>query len=109
MLGLNVPFIQDGRLILRTLGMREIYVRHTGQNLKDIVMEIPGSYGITRDQIQSVTTDNGRNMLTAIASMNKNTNGNEDEFNNNENEKREFSENENIQEMLQNEEFVKKI
>jgi bifunctional polynucleotide phosphatase/kinase len=110
-LGLNVQFIQDGRLILRTLGMREIYVKHTGQNLKDIAMEILASYGITRDQILSVTTDNGSNMLTAIASMNKNSNGNEDELNNNENEDEEgeFSENENIQEMLQDEEFVKKI
>ncbi len=69
MLGLNVPFIQDGRLILRTLGMREIYVRHTGQNLKDTVMEILASYGITRDQILSVTTDNGRNMLTAMSKV----------------------------------------
>ena len=89
--------------------MREIYVRHTGQNLKDIIMEILASYGITRDQILRVTTDNGSNMLTAIASMNKNTDGNEDEFNNNENEEGEFSENENIQEMLQDEEFVKKF
>jgi hypothetical protein len=74
-------------------------------------MEILASYGITRDQILSVTTDNGSNMLTAIASMNKNSNGNEDELNNNENEDEEgeFSENENIQEMLQDEEFVKKI
>ena len=71
MLGLNVPFIQDGRLILRNLGMREIYVSHTGQNLKDIVMEILASYGIARDQILSVTTDIGSNMLTAIASMKK--------------------------------------
>jgi hypothetical protein len=31
MLGLNVQFIQDGRLILRNLGMREIYVRHAGR------------------------------------------------------------------------------
>ena len=109
MLGLNVQFIQDGRLILRNLGMREIYVSHTGQNLKDIVMEILASYGIARDQILSVTTDNGSNMLTSIASMKKNTDGNEDEFNNNENEEGEFSEYENIQEMLQDEEFVKKL
>jgi hypothetical protein len=109
MLGLNVQFIQDGRLILRNLGMREIYVSHTGQNLRDIVMEILASYGIARDQILSVTTDNGSNMLTSIASMKKNTDGNEDEFNNNENEEGEFSENENIQEMLQDEEFVKKL
>ena len=34
-------------------------------------MEILASYGITRDQIRSVTTDNGSNMLTAIASLKK--------------------------------------
>jgi hypothetical protein len=34
-------------------------------------MEILASYGITRDQILSVTTDIGSNMLTAIASMKK--------------------------------------
>lgn len=72
-------------------------------------MEILAIYGITRDQILSVTTDNGSNMLTSIASMKKNTDGNEDEFNNNENEEGEFSENENIQEMLQDEEFVKTL
>lgn len=40
------------------LGISEIYVRHTGGNIKDLVMEIFGSYGTKMKQILSVTTDN---------------------------------------------------
>jgi hypothetical protein len=105
-LGLNVQYIENGKLTLRTLGMSEIYERHTGQNIKDKVIEILASYEIKREQILSITTDNGSNMITAVAAMNKNSIDSEEESSTSE----EIDEEDLIyKQMLQDEEYVNKI
>ena len=46
--------------------MKEIFIRHTGLNLKSILLEVLANYGIKIYQKYSITTDNGSNMLNAV-------------------------------------------
>ncbi|KAF2892165.1 hypothetical protein ILUMI_14008 [Ignelater luminosus] len=60
-LGINVQYIdmEKQKIILKTLALKEIFVRHTAENLKQIVAEVLDSYKIKRQQIYTFTTDNG--------------------------------------------------
>jgi hypothetical protein len=66
-------------MILCTLGVKEILVRHTGVNLKQLVMDIARLYGLDRNQVYSVTTDNGSNMVKTVQLMNDNVNDDEED------------------------------
>ena len=46
--------------------MKEIFIRHTGLNLKSILLEVLANYGIKIYQIYSIQTDNGSNMLNEV-------------------------------------------
>jgi len=63
-LGINCQFINDrGQICLRTLSMREIFVRHTSVNLKDIVYDVLRKFEIPLCNIYTLTTDSGANVL----------------------------------------------
>jgi hypothetical protein len=64
-LGLYCQYIQDGKIIVRTLAMIEMNMRHTGENLKDVILDVLSKYGIKSTQIYSSTTDNASNMIKA--------------------------------------------
>lgn len=36
-LGINIQFLQNGKLVLKTLAMEEMNLKHTGENLKNVV------------------------------------------------------------------------
>ncbi|XP_043464663.1 zinc finger BED domain-containing protein 4-like [Leptopilina heterotoma] len=61
--GLNIQFVKDGALHLRTLAVRELFSSHTSENLKIVVNEILSNYNIFNDRIYTFTSDNGRNMV----------------------------------------------
>lgn len=65
-LGVNVQYIEDGKLVLQTLAMRELFERHTGRYLKSEVLDVLSMYGVRAEQIYSITTDNGANMIKAV-------------------------------------------
>lgn len=62
-LGLNIQFIKDGALHLRTLAVKKLIASHTSAHLKTRVEEILSSYNIFNDKIYTFTSDNGRNMV----------------------------------------------
>ncbi|XP_045030413.1 uncharacterized protein LOC123472613 [Daphnia magna] len=46
--------------------MIEVYGRHTGEHIKELMLECIFSYGISANQIYSLTTDNGSNMIKSV-------------------------------------------
>lgn len=64
--GINVQYIENGKIILRTLSVVEIKDRQTGVMLKNLVCEVLKEFDIKLSQVYSVTTDNGANMLLAV-------------------------------------------
>lgn len=64
-LGINVQYIKTGKVTVRTLGVVELFCRHTSLNIKAEVLRILHLYGIYIDNIITFTTDNGTNMLKA--------------------------------------------
>lgn len=65
-LGVNVQIIKNNKILIYTLAMIEIKRRHTAENLKQEVEIVLGHFNISLHQIYSVTTDNGRIMVTAV-------------------------------------------
>lgn len=63
--GVNIQFSEGGAIQLRTLTVREVFLRQTAENLKLLVLEVLGDYGIEIENVLTVTCDNGKNMLRA--------------------------------------------
>lgn len=62
-LGINIQYIVDKRIVLRTLGMIRLKESHTGAHLAEVVISILKEFEISLDQLFSVTTDNAGYML----------------------------------------------
>ncbi|CAI6375595.1 unnamed protein product [Macrosiphum euphorbiae] len=92
-LGVNIQIIHNDELVLKTLAMIELKIRHTGENLKNEVFSLLNRYNIDKEQIYTVTTDNGANMVKMVDLMSKEEDIDED--NGNEIEENESEENEN--------------
>lgn len=66
-LGVNVQFREyDGTFCLYTLGVIEMDTEHTAVNLKEKMLNLFKIFDISLDQIYSITSDNGSNMLKTI-------------------------------------------
>ncbi|KAH7959828.1 hypothetical protein HPB49_014065 [Dermacentor silvarum] len=65
LLGINVQYAENGRLILQLLAMKELFDRHTAEHFTSQVKSTLSCYDLSVAQVYSVTTDNGANMLKA--------------------------------------------
>lgn len=70
-LAINVQYYSEGQIILRQIGMIEMHLRHSGENIKDLITQLLSSYNISMDQIHSYTTDNGANIVASGGWLNK--------------------------------------
>lgn len=66
-LGVNAQFISNGNVEVRILAMLEMNDRHTAENLKKEIERILTRYDCTLQQVVSITTDNGANMVKCVA------------------------------------------
>lgn len=64
-LGINVQYYSEGKIVLRTIGAIEMHIRHFGENIKDLILQLLNSYGVSIDQVHSYTTDCGANMISS--------------------------------------------
>ena len=71
MLGVNTQFVRNGRLILRNLAVKELFIRHTGDNIRREEKNILRRYSIHPQQLYSATTDNAANMLKFVELINE--------------------------------------
>lgn len=62
-LGVNCQVILNGELTIRNLAMKEMNTAHTAKNLKAEILGVASGFGLTVDNIYSLTTDSARNML----------------------------------------------
>lgn len=64
-LGINVQFIENNKIQIKTLAMTEVKIRHTSANISQIVIDVLTLYNLNINQVYTITTDNGANMLKA--------------------------------------------
>ncbi|RVE48834.1 hypothetical protein evm_006608 [Chilo suppressalis] len=72
-MGINCQYLMEGQLVLRNLGVIEIFQRHTSEHLKDLLV-----YNLQRFRIDTeinkknycITTDNGANMIKMTKLLN---------------------------------------
>lgn len=64
--GINIGFFANGKINIRTIGMQTLTVSQTGRNLFEKVKKSLSNYSIDLDQIFTVTTDNGKNLIKMI-------------------------------------------
>ncbi|XP_070132568.1 uncharacterized protein [Drosophila bipectinata] len=73
-LGVNLQIIHSSmskaEIVIKTLGMIQLRHSHTGKYIQEKIMEIINDYGITLDQVFSITSDNGKNMIKAVQILN---------------------------------------
>ncbi|XP_070135882.1 uncharacterized protein [Drosophila bipectinata] len=73
-LGINLQMIHASlaktEIVVKTLGMIELGESHTGVYIKTKILQILDDYGISLDQIYSITSDNGRNMIKVVQVLN---------------------------------------
>lgn len=65
-LGINAQFIRDDKIVIRTLNMFETNSKHSGEYICSILMQTLSDYGISKQQIYSITTDNGPNIVKSV-------------------------------------------
>lgn len=65
-MGISVQFIVNGEHKIRSLGMLQLNDSHTGQYLANVICKLIFEYGITPDQVISITTDNGANVVKMV-------------------------------------------
>lgn len=62
-LGINIQYMWNGRVVVRTLGMPRLKESHTANHVSEVVKNTLKSYNISVKQIYCVTTDNASYML----------------------------------------------
>lgn len=73
-LGVNAQLIVDKEIVIYTLAMVELKIKHTAQNLQHEIENILKNYCISMKQIYSITTDNARNLLKCVDLLSQNGN-----------------------------------
>lgn len=70
-LGINIAYMHEGKVIIRTIGMQILRFTHTAANLVKVIKKHLSDHFIRLDQVISFTTDNGKNMIKAAALIDK--------------------------------------
>lgn len=66
-LGIQIQYVIDNKIKLRTIGMIRMLQSHTGSFIATLIKEKLAEYNITLNQVYTLTTDNGSNMLKACS------------------------------------------
>lgn len=69
-LGVLIQYVVHGKIILRTLGMVRMKHPHTGLYISELIIKKLAEYGISVEQIYTVTSDNASNMTKAVFDLN---------------------------------------
>lgn len=69
-LGISLQFVLDGVVTVRSAGVIEILSSQTSNNLMHVLMGRLRVFGIEKEQIIAITTDNGPNMTATVKRVN---------------------------------------
>lgn len=64
-LGVNLQFIINGKMVIRTLAMVERFNRNTAENILEEIQKVLDKFEIKLEDVYSITTDNGSNFIKA--------------------------------------------
>lgn len=70
-LGINIAYMHNSKVVVRTIGMQVLRFTHTAANLVKVIKKHLSDYCIHLEQIISFTTDNGKNMIKSAALLNE--------------------------------------
>ncbi|CAH0384066.1 unnamed protein product [Bemisia tabaci] len=68
-LGINVQFVRDAKLCIRTLAVTEILTTHTAEAIRDIILETLEVYDVDVKHVYTADSDSGSNMTKAVQSV----------------------------------------
>lgn len=72
MLGVNIQWISNGKIMERTIAMQKITCRHTAENIANMVIDLMQNvYGIPLTDLAAVTVDNAHNMTAAVRKIDR--------------------------------------
>ncbi|KRT81457.1 hypothetical protein AMK59_6349, partial [Oryctes borbonicus] len=69
MLGINVQYIKNKSLIIKTLALKELTPNWTSECLRSTISEVLSDYSIDVNQILTITTDDEENILKAVRDL----------------------------------------
>ncbi|XP_073841362.1 uncharacterized protein [Musca autumnalis] len=72
MLGINVQYIKHGKIVVKTLAIKELRSSHTSEYLKTVILDVLKEFDVDIRNILTITTDNGSNMLKTVRILNEN-------------------------------------
>lgn len=70
-LGVNIQYMLNGRIVVRTLKMLHLTESHTGKSLANAVVNTLKEFDISINQVYSQTTDNAANVLLSSKLLDK--------------------------------------
>lgn len=71
-LGVSVQYIFNKQLVTRSIGMIDLTESHTGIYLAELITKRLSELGVDLEQIISITTDNGKNVLKMVRDIEEN-------------------------------------
>lgn len=77
-LGVKIQYLYDGKIKVRNIGMMKVDVRHSSDNLYEMLSKMLLEYDIKPHQIFSLTNDNAYNMINITEEANAVINGEAD-------------------------------
>lgn len=68
--GVNVTYMENGKVVCRSLGVIKIEKRHTAVNLADMLFDMLAQYEIPLSKVFSITTDTAKNATNTSEVLN---------------------------------------
>lgn len=65
-LGINLRYIIDGKMVERCIGMIPLDEQHTSKNIAIQLKKCIDKFGLALQQVKSITTDNARNVIGVV-------------------------------------------
>lgn len=65
--GINIAYMKDSEVKIHTIGMHVLKKQHTSVYLRDVIKDHLQKYNISLNQLISITSDNGANLIKTIA------------------------------------------
>lgn len=69
--GINIQYINNYKIVVRNLAVREIFFSQTAENLKNTLLEVLANCKIDLHNVYTLTTYNGANYLKITKLLNQ--------------------------------------
>ena len=70
-LGVNTQFFSNGKILIKTLAVIDIHARHKAEDIQNALENVLDKFGIQKEQILGISTDNGSNMVKMVNDFGK--------------------------------------